>query len=92
VVNNTETWQIHSFEGELVAEYNNTPAAGTPTKEYGYRNGQLLVLFDNGETDVNQHLRWLVQDHLGSTRMEANLSGSLAGMRRHDDLPFGEEL
>ncbi|MGE0103764.1 MAG: RHS repeat domain-containing protein [Blastocatellales bacterium] len=31
-------------------------------------------------------------DHLGSTRMEADLSGSLAGMRRHDYLPFGEEL
>ncbi|MGE0103766.1 MAG: hypothetical protein AB7H86_15105 [Blastocatellales bacterium] len=31
-------------------------------------------------------------DHLGSTRMEADLSGSLTGMRRHDYLPFGEEL
>ncbi len=37
-------------------------------------------------------MKWLVQDHLGSTRMEADRSGSLTGMKRHDYLPFGEEL
>ncbi|NOT60784.1 MAG: hypothetical protein HOP19_11245 [Acidobacteria bacterium] len=35
-------------------------------------------------------LTWLVQDHLGSTRMEANAAGSITA--RHDYLPFGEEL
>ena len=42
-INNQETWQIYGFGGELLAEY---PAGGTPLtpqKEYGYRNGQLLV-------------------------------------------------
>lgn len=34
----------------------------------------------------------MVQDHLGSTRMVVDRSGSLAGIRRHDYLPFGEEL
>jgi RHS repeat-associated protein len=37
-------------------------------------------------------LRWLVQDHLGSTRMVVDRSGSLGGIRRHDFSPFGEEL
>jgi RHS repeat-associated protein len=35
---------------------------------------------------------WLIPDHLGTPRMVADRSGSLAGVRRHDYLPFGEEL
>lgn len=35
---------------------------------------------------------WLVPDHLGTPRMVADKSGSLAGIRRHDYLPYGEEL
>jgi RHS repeat-associated protein len=35
---------------------------------------------------------WLVSDQLGTPRMIANKSGSLASMKRHDYLPFGEEL
>lgn len=35
---------------------------------------------------------WLVSDHLGTTRMVVDRSGSLAGIKRHDYLPFGEEL
>jgi RHS repeat-associated protein len=38
-----ETWQIYGMDGELLAEYPANGAAGTPQKEYGYRNGQLLV-------------------------------------------------
>jgi RHS repeat-associated protein len=35
---------------------------------------------------------WLVADHLGTPRMVVNKSGALAGVKRHDYLPFGEEL
>lgn len=34
----------------------------------------------------------LVSDHLGTPRMVADRTGSLAGIRRHAYLPFGEEL
>ncbi|MFN7946361.1 MAG: hypothetical protein U0Z53_13500 [Blastocatellia bacterium] len=99
IVGGAETWQVYGFEGELIAEYNvsgtfngsNAPAAASPAKEYGYRNGKLLVVFDSAQSG-NAAFRWLVTDHLGSTRMEADLSGSLATLRRHDYLPFGEEL
>jgi RHS repeat-associated protein len=37
-------------------------------------------------------IKWLVTDHLGSTRMVIDETGSLAGMKRHDFLPFGELL
>ena len=38
-----ETWQVYGFGGELVAEYGANGAVNSPQKEYGYRNGQLLV-------------------------------------------------
>lgn len=37
-------------------------------------------------------IRWLVADHLGTPRMVVDRTGSLAGVTRHDYLPFGEEL
>jgi RHS repeat-associated protein len=37
-------------------------------------------------------LEWLVTDQLGTPRMILDQTGSLAGVRRHDYLPFGEEL
>jgi RHS repeat-associated protein len=40
-VNGVETWQVYSVNGDLLAEY---AAGGTaPQKEFGYRNGQLLI-------------------------------------------------
>ena len=99
VIGGAETWQVYGFDGELIAEYNvsgvfngsNAPAAVSPAKEYGYRSGKLLVVWD-GSQSGNAAFRWLVTDHLGSTRMEADLSGSLTTLKRHDYLPFGEEL
>ncbi len=35
---------------------------------------------------------WLVADQLGTTRMVVDKSGSLASVKRHDYLPFGEEI
>jgi RHS repeat-associated protein len=37
-------------------------------------------------------INWLVTDHLGTPRMIADQTGSLAGIKRHDYLPFGEEI
>src|SRR5713226_4392220 len=42
-VNGTTTWQVYGFGGELLAEYAANANASTPQKEYGYRNGELLV-------------------------------------------------
>ncbi|HEX7771533.1 MAG TPA: RHS repeat-associated core domain-containing protein [Pyrinomonadaceae bacterium] len=37
-------------------------------------------------------INWLVTDHLGTPRMIFDQTGSLANVKRHDYLPFGEEL
>jgi RHS repeat-associated protein len=37
-------------------------------------------------------VQWLVPDHLGTPRIILDQTGSFANVRRHDYLPFGEEL
>jgi hypothetical protein len=37
-------------------------------------------------------IEWLVTDQLGTPRMIFDKTGSLANTKRHDYLPFGEEL
>jgi RHS repeat-associated protein len=86
-VNGTETWQVFGAGGELIAEYPTNGSPSAPQKEYGYRNGQLLV---TAEASANVH--YLVTDQLGTPRMVFDQSGSLANVSRHDYLPFGEEL
>jgi RHS repeat-associated protein len=49
-----EEWQIYGFEGELLAEYQVNSPALAPKKEYGYRNGQLLITAEpSSELPVN---------------------------------------
>jgi RHS repeat-associated protein len=44
-----EIWQVYGMEGELLAEYGVNGPAILPQKEYGYRNGQLLITAVNGD-------------------------------------------
>ena len=84
-----EFWMVYGIGGELVAEYNASsgiPLATAPSKEFGYRNGQMLIIAEGSNP------KWMIQDHLGSTRMEIGLSGAANVVTRHDYLPFGEEL
>jgi RHS repeat-associated protein len=50
-VDGVETWQVYGFGGELVAEYGASGSPASSQKEYGYRNGQLLITAD-GRTNV----------------------------------------
>jgi RHS repeat-associated protein len=47
-IGGTETWQVYGLDGELLAEYAAYGAASSPQKEYGYRNGQLLITAEPG--------------------------------------------
>ena len=75
---------VHGIDGELLAEYLWNGTTATIQKEYGYRNGDLLVVAE-GEGTVT----WLVKDHLGTPRLNVARSGAIG--KRHDYLPFGEE-
>lgn len=43
VASGQEEWQLYGMDAELVAEYRASSPASAPEKEYGYRNGQLLI-------------------------------------------------
>src|SRR5260370_442300 len=47
-----ETWQVYGLGGELIAEYPANANQLNPQKEYGYRNGQLLVTTEAGATSA----------------------------------------
>ncbi len=67
-------WQVYGVGGELVAEYKVPVVDNAPMlppvlqKEYGYRNGQLLVVYDATETGDKQW-QWMLTDALGTVRM-----------------------
>lgn len=42
--NGVETWQVYGMGGELLAEYPANGPAASPRKEYGHRNGELLIV------------------------------------------------
>ncbi|MBI1762688.1 MAG: RHS repeat-associated core domain-containing protein [Acidobacteria bacterium] len=77
------------------------PPTGSGTVRFVARNEKestTTVLLDNvtltgnAPGTNNADVRWLVTDHLGTPRMIVGLAGTLADVRRHDYLPFGEEL
>ena len=70
----------------MVAEYQLVSGVPTLKKEYGQRNGQLLIVADA----TNSNCQWLVTDALGTPHIIADQTGSLSAIKRHDYLPFGE--
>jgi RHS repeat-associated protein len=58
-INGVETWQVYGIDGELLAEYRSGAAPMTATKEYGYRNGELLMTVASGD---DQRLTRFVQN------------------------------
>jgi RHS repeat-associated protein len=55
-------------------------------------DSQYLVLAEVKVWQTTADVEWLVTDHLGTPRMITDSTGSLTGIKRHDYLPFGEEL
>ena len=58
-----------------------------------HANGCTLsnVVLSSGATGTAK-VQWLVSDHLGTPRLILDQTGSLATLKRHDYLPFGEEI
>jgi RHS repeat-associated protein len=58
-VGSQEWWQVYGPGGELLAEYAASAAPASPQKEYGYRNGQLLVVAAAGTAPSStQNVAW----------------------------------
>ncbi len=82
-VNNQETWQIYGIDGELLAEYAANGAVGSPQKEYGYRDGQLLVTAAAAVSAPTSGLtaHWKFDENSGTTAADSsgnNNTGTLS--------------
>ncbi|HSS18686.1 MAG TPA: hypothetical protein VLL54_01180, partial [Pyrinomonadaceae bacterium] len=73
-VGSGETWQSYGLSGELLAEYAKETAASSPQKEYGYRNGQLLITAEAANPRTNVALA----TNGATASASSTLSGSFA--------------
>ncbi|HEY6803608.1 MAG TPA: DUF4214 domain-containing protein [Pyrinomonadaceae bacterium] len=48
-IGSEETWQVYGFDGELLAEYRAKATSFIPSKEYAYRNHELLLSLASGD-------------------------------------------
>jgi RHS repeat-associated protein len=64
----------------ILTEYNNQ---NSPSTFYG---------ISTATSSQAGRIQWLLTDHLGTPRIIFDANGSLAGVKRHDYLPFGEEM
>ncbi len=74
-----EVWQVYGMDGELLAEYAANNASFIPTKEYGYRSGQLLVTASNGDEQrltrfINQLYRGALGRDASTTELQASIN------------------
>ena len=77
-INNQETWQIYGIDGELVAEYGANSAVGMPQKEYGYRDGQLLVTAEASTAAAPTSglvAHWKFDENTGTTTADSSGNG-----------------
>jgi RHS repeat-associated protein len=52
----------------------------------------VVLTSSSSSSSSGANINWLVTDHLGTPRLILDLNGSLANVKRHDYLPFGEEV
>jgi YD repeat-containing protein len=78
LVNGNETWQVYGMNGELLAEYLPGAAPFLPTKEYGYRDGELLVTMSSG--DDLRLLKFLHKLYIGALGRSPNSTEQQQGM------------
>lgn len=68
---------------------NSVPSQGRTAIVTGFISGGE---FESIASALYRETVWLVSDHLGTPRMVVARTGALSGIKRHDYLPFGEEL
>ena len=79
-----ETWEVYGMNGELLAEYSSyEPAPAQPTKEYGYRKGQLLITAEPRVNLAANQPATQTDNHMASTTPEKAVDGNVDGALGH---------
>jgi RHS repeat-associated protein len=87
VTENDKVWRRFTF-----APLTTTKVRVHVTNVAGDNRSQVVEIEAYTATASEATIQWLVSDHLGTPRMIFDKTGSLANVKRHDYLPFGEEL
>lgn len=88
VSGNNKVWRKFTFAAITTSKIRVLTSAGLAS----YSRLTEVEAYQSSQTSPNDVVQWIVSDQLGTPRMIADKTGSLAGIKRHDYLPFGEEL
>jgi RHS repeat-associated protein len=83
----SSTKGLWKFDGPSIADSSGNGNNGTLQSGATYLND-----VPGGSGGIGSQVQWLISDHLGTPRMIVDQAGTLANLKRHDYLPFGEEL
>jgi F5/8 type C domain-containing protein len=80
IVNGFEVWQVYGIDGELLAEYPQNATPTQPQREYGYRNGELLITATPGLNIALGKPATQIDDHhpltIASKAVDGNTDGA----------------
>ena len=89
VTGNNKVWRQFTFTPITTTKIRVVVNAGA---DNAYSRVVEVEAWGHDSTPAWSNLHWLVSDHLGTPRMILDQTGALANLKRHDYLPFGEEL
>lgn len=87
-INNVETWAIYGMDGEIVSEYAASGSTNSPQKEYGYRNGQLLITAEGPASVARQNVA--LSSNGGTATASSSYSGYPASNANNGNRTSGE--
>ncbi|HEV2798902.1 MAG TPA: NPCBM/NEW2 domain-containing protein [Pyrinomonadaceae bacterium] len=88
VTGNNLVWRKFTFPAVTTSKIRVHTSAGLAS----YSRLTEIEAYESRQAVADARVQWLVSDHLGTPRMVSGFSGSLSAFRRHDYLPFGEEI
>jgi len=89
VTGNNKVWRQFTFTPVTTSKIRVVVNAGIDNV---YSRVVEVEAWGNSSTGNSSNINWLVSDHLGTPRLIIDQTGTAANVKRHDYLPFGEEL
>ncbi len=89
VTGNNKVWRKFTFSAITTSKIR---VYGRAAIDNGFSRIAEVEAWSPTESTAGTGVQWLVTDQLGTPRMVLDQTGSVAGIKRHDYLPFGEEL
>jgi RHS repeat-associated protein len=89
VTGNNKVWRKFTFSAITTSKIR---VYGRAAVDNGFSRIAEVEAWSPTESSAGVGIQWLVSDQLGTPRMILDETGALANMKRHDYLPFGEEL